>query len=116
MSKQLNKAVEFEEYIQENDEQKYMLRLFVTGITPKSTRAVQNVKRICETYLSNNYSLEVIDIYQQPHLAEEEQIIAAPTLIKKTPLPIKRLIGDMSNVQKVLSGLNLGHKYDGQQF
>lgn len=115
MNEKIGKAEKIEEYIHRDDEQKYLLRLFVTGITPKSTRAIENIKKICERYLAENYVLEVIDIYQQPQLAEEEQIIAAPTLIKKRPLPVKRLIGDMSNILKVLSGLNLGDKYDGNE-
>lgn len=85
----------------------YTLRLYVTGATRHSMLAVRNVKQICDTYLHNSYKLEIIDIYQQPQLAEKEQIIAAPTLIKVEPQPSCRLIGDMSNTQKVLSGLGL---------
>ena len=85
----------------------YVLRLFVTGATPNSTRAVSNIRQICETHLKDNYSLEIIDVYQQHKLAEEEQLIALPLLIKKLPLPERRLIGDMSDTQKVLKGLGL---------
>ncbi len=85
-----------------------MLRLYVSGSTSKSALAVENIKRICEQRLKNRYDLEVIDIYQQPNLARDEQIIAVPTLIKRSPLPLRRLIGDLSNLQKVLSGLDLG--------
>ncbi len=85
----------------------YVLRLFVTGATPNSTRAVTNIRQICETHLKGNYSLEIIDVYQQNKLAEQEQLIALPLLIKKFPLPERRLIGDMSDTQKVLKGLGL---------
>lgn len=85
----------------------YVLRLFVTGATPNSTRAVINIRQICETHLKGNYSLEVVDVYQQNNLAEQEQLIALPLLIKKFPLPERRLIGDMSDTQKVLKGLGL---------
>jgi circadian clock protein KaiB len=99
---------EFEQSFQ--GAQKYVLRLYITGITPKSTRAIQNVRKICEENLKGRYVLEVIDIYQQPALAKDEQIIAAPTLIKKLPLPLRRLIGDMSDKERILAGLNLSKK------
>ena len=86
---------------------KYLLRLYVSGSTLKSSRAVENIKRVCEQHLKNRYDLEVIDIYQQAKLARDEQIVAAPTLIKQLPLPLRRLIGDMSNQEKVLFGLDL---------
>lgn len=88
-------------------EVEYVLRLFVTGATPNSTRAVSNVREICETHLKGNYSLEIIDVYQEIEMAEQEQLIALPLLIKKMPLPERRLIGDMSDTQKVLKGLGL---------
>jgi len=87
---------------------KYVLRLYVSGSTLKSALAVENIKRICEQYLKNRYDLKVIDIYQQPNLARDEQIVAVPTLIKRLPPPIRRLIGDLSNLKKVLFGLDLG--------
>ena len=74
----------------------------------KSALAVENIKRICEQYLKNRYDLKVIDIYQQPNLARDEQIVAVPTLIKLIPLPLRRLVGDMSDLRKVLFGLDLG--------
>ena len=98
---------QFEQSLQEAAKEKYLLRLFITGITPKSTRAIQNIKKICEENLKGRYELEVIDIYQQPRLAKDEQIIAAPTLIKKLPLPLRRLIGDMSHKERILVGLDL---------
>lgn len=88
-------------------EEQYALRLYVAGMTPKSTRAVENIRRICEHYLAGRYDLEVIDIFQQPRLAEGDQIVAAPTLVKKLPIPLRRLIGDLSNEEKVLIGLDL---------
>ena len=87
--------------------ERYVLRLYVTGMTPRSMRAVESVREVCERYLEGRYDLEVIDIYQQPTLARGEQIIAAPTLIKKLPLPLRRIIGDMSSTEKVLLGLDI---------
>ena len=86
---------------------KYVLRLYVSVSTGKSRQAVENIKRVCEEHLKNRYDLEVIDIYQQPQLARGEQIVAVPTLIKRLPLPLRRLVGDMSNQEKVLWGLDL---------
>ena len=85
----------------------YVLRLYVTGMTPRSARAVRNLQDICDEFLDGSYDLEVVDIYQQPVLAKHEQIIAAPTLIKKLPLPARRIIGDLSNRERVLLGLDL---------
>jgi circadian clock protein KaiB len=85
----------------------YILRLYVSGMTPRSARAVTNLQAICDEYLEGRYDLEVVDIYQQPVLTRGEQIIAAPTLIKKLPLPMRRIIGDMSNRERVLLGLDL---------
>jgi circadian clock protein KaiB len=85
----------------------YVLRLYVTGMTARSALAVRNLQAICDEYLKGRYDLEVIDIYQQPFLTKGEQIIAAPTLIKKLPLPIRRIIGDMSNRERVILGLDL---------
>jgi len=90
-----------------DDTQRYVLKLYVTGQTHRSTQAVENVRAICDEYLEGRYDLEVIDIYQQPALLAGEQIIAAPTLVKKFPLPTRRLVGDMSNRTRVLVGLDL---------
>ena len=87
--------------------EKYILRLYTTGITSRSILALSNLKKICEDYLEGRYELEVIDLYQNPSLAIGEQIIAAPTLIKKLPLPFRRIIGDMSDKEKVLFGLDI---------
>ena len=88
----------------------YVLRLYVTGLTPRSTLAIANVRKICDEHLAGRYELEVIDLYQQPKLAKGEQIIAAPTLIKTLPLPLRRLIGDMSDTEKFLIGMDLKAK------
>ena len=88
----------------------FVLRLYVAGTTSKSIRAVANIKEICESNLRNRYDLEVIDIYQQPVLLKGEQIIAAPTLVKKLPLPLRKFIGDMSDTQRILVGLDLKNK------
>ena len=85
----------------------YVLRLYITGMTPRAGRAIENVRAICDEHLEGRYDLEVIDVYQQPVLAKDEQIIAAPTLIKQLPLPLRRIIGDMSNRDRVLAGLDL---------
>jgi len=98
---------EFETTANDNIQDKYMLSLFITGSTNRSVLAITNLKKICEEYLEGKYELEVIDLYQNPIIAKEEQIIAAPTLIKKLPLPFRRIIGDMSNEKKVLMGLDL---------
>ena len=88
----------------------YVLRLYVTGTTPQSVRAIANIKKLCEIHLKGHYELDVVDLYQQPQLAQGEQIIAAPTLIKKSPLPQRRIIGDMSMSQRVLTSLDLQKK------
>lgn len=89
------------------DPVEYVLRLFITGATPNSAKAVNNTKLVCEQYLKGRYTLEIIDVYQQREIAEKEQIIALPLLVKKLPLPERRLIGDMSNTEKVLLGLGI---------
>ena len=86
---------------------RFLLRLYVTGQTPRSVKSIDNLKRFCEKHLKDQYEMEVIDIYQQPGLASENQIVAAPTLIKSLPLPLRRLVGDFSNQDRVLTGLDL---------
>lgn len=98
---------EFARMIAASEEEKYILRLYVTGLTPRSTEAIKNIQAICEEHLKGRYELEVIDIYKRPQLASGEQIIAAPTLIKQLPLPLRRLVGDLSNEERVLVGLDL---------
>src|ERR1700744_552635 len=90
-----------------DEEERYVLKLYVAGMTSRSARAIENVRAFCEKHLEGRYDLEVIDVYQQPELARSEQLIAAPTLIKKLPLPLRRLIGDMSNEERILVGLDL---------
>ena len=87
--------------------QKYVMRLYVTGATPRSIRAITNLRRLCDHHFPGRYELEVIDIYQQPRLAAEGQIIAAPTLVKTLPAPLRKFIGDMSNTQSLLAGLEI---------
>ena len=93
----------------DDEGEKYVFRLFVTGISPNSARAVINIKSICEKFLKGKCELEIIDIYQQPGLALSENIIAIPLLIKKFPLPEIRLIGDLSDTKSVLEGLSLNN-------
>jgi circadian clock protein KaiB len=86
---------------------RYILRLYITGQTPRSLRSIENLRKLCEKYLKDQFDLEIIDIYQQPALAAEGQIIAAPTLIKTMPLPLRRLVGDFSDQDRVVLGLDL---------
>jgi circadian clock protein KaiB len=85
----------------------YVLRLFITGHTEKSMRAVRNITDLCEQHLHGAYELEVIDVYQQPELAIEHQLVAVPTLLKVLPLPTRKMIGDMSDSRRVLAGLGI---------
>jgi circadian clock protein KaiB len=104
----VNEFAAFEDAIKStNHQEHYVLRLYVTGSTPRSLAAITNIRRLCEEYLKGHYDLEVIDIYQQPVLAKGEQIIAAPTLIKKLPFPLRKVVGDLSNEESVLMGLDI---------
>jgi circadian clock protein KaiB len=99
---------EFEKTLGGNkSKEKYILRLYVTGMSLRSIKAIENVKKICEESLRGRYELEIVDVLQQPEYVKKEQLLAAPTLIKKLPLPLRRLIGDMSNKDRVLVGLDL---------
>jgi circadian clock protein KaiB len=89
---------------------RYILKLYVAGQSPKSVNAIANIKKICEENLQGRYELDVIDLYQQPQLAQGEQIIAVPTLIRKLPIPFRRIIGDMSNTERVLVRLDIRSK------
>ncbi|TWJ04489.1 circadian clock protein KaiB [Mucilaginibacter frigoritolerans] len=91
----------------ESEENKYELRLYVAGKTTKSVTALANLKRYCEEHLKGQYKIEVIDLLVQPQLAEGDQIFAIPTLVRKVPEPIRKIIGDLSNEEKVLVGLNI---------
>lgn len=94
----------------ESEEEIYVLRLYVSGTTSKSTRAIENLRQLCETELSGRYNLQVIDVYQKPSLAKEAQIVALPTLVKESPPPLRKLVGDLSDTEHVLSGLDLRPK------
>lgn len=96
-----------EKAAKESRSAEYILKLYVAGVAPRSSAAIRSVTEICEEYLKDRYSLEIIDIYKQPSLAKREQIIAAPTLIRELPSPPRKLIGDMANKEKVLVGLDL---------
>jgi circadian clock protein KaiB len=86
---------------------RYKLRLFVTGSTPRSARAIENMRKICDDNLHGRYDLEVVDVYENPEATRELQIIATPTLVKILPEPLRRIIGDLSDGERVLAGLNL---------
>jgi circadian clock protein KaiB len=96
----------FEELLGKPPQGTYVLRLYITGATPRSARAVESVRRICEEHFAGHYELTVIDLYQAPEEAARQQILAAPTLIKELPLPVRRLIGDLSNTDRVLLALD----------
>jgi circadian clock protein KaiB len=96
--------------LQENNTQPveiWQLRLYVAGQTPKSITAFANLKKICEEYLKGQYRIEVIDLLENPQLAKQDQIVALPTLVRQLPPPLKKIIGDLSNKEKILVGLNL---------
>jgi circadian clock protein KaiB len=108
-------TAEFEDVLKHAANRRYyVLRLFITGTTVRSIRAIANIRSVCEEYLKDRHYLSVVDIYQQPSTAQAEQIIAAPTLIKSEPLPPKRLVGDLSDREKVLVGLGLLYRTDGK--
>ena len=108
MKRKVNSETQaFERALRRNPETDYYLRLYVTGTTPKSARAIQNIRAICEEKLAGRYDLEVIDIYQNPGMAQPDQIVVTPTLLKRLPQPVRRLIGDLSDEESVLVGLDL---------
>ena len=100
----------FELALKETDQGHYVLRLYVSGMTPNSQRAIENVKKICEEYMQGRFELEIIDIYQQPIFAREGQIVAVPTLVKELPPPLRKFIGDLSQTERILAGLDLRKK------
>jgi circadian clock protein KaiB len=100
-------VAEFEQALREAEKLTYVLRLYVTGVTPRSQRAIENIRKLCDEHLAGRYNLEIIDIYQQPGAAKAEQILAAPTLLKKLPLPLRRILGDISQPDRVLVALGL---------
>lgn len=105
----------FEQLLSQEQQQQYVLRLYIAGTTVQSIKALQNIKKICEEYLQGRYELEVIDIYQETELMIAENIVAIPTLIKQLPLPLQHLIGNLSSTEKVLIGLNLVPKTINQE-
>ena len=98
---------DFEEALGQPSPGNHLLRLYVTGSTPKSALAIKNIRAICEEHLKGRYKLEVIDIYQNPEKIKPEQIVVAPTLVRKLPLPVRKIIGDLSNTERVLVGLDI---------
>ena len=104
---------DFEKALAQKSQSEYVLRLYVTGTTPKSVQAISSIKKICETHLKGRYDLEVIDTYQKPQMAKKDQVVALPTLIKELPSPLRRIIGDLSDTEKVLVGLDLVEKKQG---
>ncbi len=109
-AKSPNKTAEFERALAEPDTQLYVLRLCISGMTPRSREAIINIKQICETHLQGQYELEVIDLYQQPALAAKYEILGTPTLLKTLPAPVRRLIGDLSDTTKTLRRLGVAVK------
>lgn len=109
MNKKIDESItdKLEKLSVESNEGEYILRLYIAGNTSNSAQAILNIREICESRLKGRYHLEVVDIYQQSNLAKEEQIVAVPTLIKYLPLPLKKMIGDLSKTERVLVGLNL---------
>ncbi len=91
-------------------DERYLLKLFITGTTPKCIRAIQNIRAICEEHLAGCYDLQVVDIYQNPEQAKPEQIVFTPTLVKKHPLPMRRMVGDLSDSAKLMDGLDLASR------
>ena len=97
----------FEDAVAVDPEGRFVLTLYVSGMTPRSRRAIDNIQKLCEEHMAGRYDLKIVDIYQQPGLAKEAQIIAVPTLIKKLPPPLRRLIGDLGDPGRVLVALGL---------
>jgi circadian clock protein KaiB len=98
---------QFEEALKRGDTRRFVLRLFVTGLTPRSLEAIERVRRLCEQYLKDRYELEVIDLYKHPTAAQQDQVFAAPTLVKLLPLPVRKIVGDMSKENRLLAGLDI---------
>ena len=111
----LHKAEKAGKKVKKPKQVMYVLKLYIAGVSQKSTQAITNIKQICDEHLKGRCDLEVIDIYQQPVLAKGEQIIAVPTLIKKLPLPLRRLIGSMADVERILFGLDLQPRREPEQ-
>lgn len=97
----------FEERVANHSQGRYVLCLYVAGLTPRSTLAIESIRAICERYLSGRYELTVIDLYLQPEMARKAQIVVAPTLVKQSPSPIRLFIGDMADETRILQGLQI---------
>ncbi len=110
MKKPRDVSAEFEKALAQQNSKRYLLRLYVTGATAKSGKAISSIKKICDEYLKDRVELEVIDIHQKPEIARQDQIVALPTLIKRLPPPLRRVIGDLSDTERVLAGLDLVEK------
>ena len=114
MTKTRPSTAAFETAAERAGSERYELRLYIAGTTAASSKSVENLRAICEEHLKGRYELTVVDVFQQPVLAKDEQIIAVPTLIKRLPTPIRRIVGDLSNEHRVLVGLDLKPKEHGQ--
>ncbi len=110
-----NQYAAFERALKQAEERPYVLRLYVTGATKKSLRAIENVKRVCKEHLKGRYRLEVVDVNERPLLAKGEQIVAVPTLVKFLPTPLRKFIGDMSNMERILVGLDVRPRPGGER-
>jgi len=97
----------FTEAADELENPRYVLRLFITGMTPRSTRAIRAVRTLCEKRLKDHFELEIVDVYQQPQMIQEQQVFATPTLVKYEPAPVRRIIGDMTDTNRLCAGLGL---------
>ena len=113
MNEPKNKAEEFEKALSERGQQKYVLRLYVAGMTPRSIEAISTIRKICEEHLKGRYEIEVIDIYERPEAAKDQQVLAAPTLIRALPLPLRKFIGRLSDEERILKGLDILPKTEG---
>lgn len=107
MAEPSDKTAEYERLLEESKTARYVLRLFVSGTTPRSLQAIESVRALCDEHLAGRYEIQVIDVYQRPELAGGHQILAAPTLVKELPPPVRRLIGDLTDVERVLAGLDI---------
>lgn len=107
MAQPSDRAAEYERLLEASKAARYVLRLFVSGTTPRSIQAIESVRALCDEHLAGRYEIQVIDIYQRPELARGHQILAAPTLVKELPPPVRRLIGNLTDVERVLAGLDI---------
>lgn len=98
---------EFEQALKEGSKEKFLLRLFVTGLSPKSLEAIDEVRKLCEEHLKGRYELQIVDVYKQPTAAKEDQVFAAPTLVRLLPQPVRKVVGDMTHTEKILAGLEI---------